>query len=355
MPRIPIRPIAGLILGLSVIVQPARGQQEKLAQTGMKFLSTSLDARAAALGDAVTAVDGGSEMLFYNPAAMASQTKLLTAAFGQLNWIADINYDQASLSLAPAGGRYGVVGFSIVSVDYGELLGTIRYDNDQGFLDTGTFSPTAMAFGVGYARALTDRFSIGGQVKFVHQDLGSNFQTIGTEDAPGEDAIEGGSPYGYTTVTNKKNVTAYDFGVLYRTGFHSLTFAFSARNFAQEVEYVDESFELPLTLRIGLAMDVLDVTDFGDGTTHALRVSVDAENPRDFSEQIRVGAEYGFLQSFFLRAGYAFPTDEQGINVGAGVYREVGGFGIGADYAYTDFGVFSEFNKVHRFAIRISL
>ena len=44
---------------------------DKLAQTGMKFLSFSPDARAAALGDAITAKTGGASSLFYNPAGMA--------------------------------------------------------------------------------------------------------------------------------------------------------------------------------------------------------------------------------------------------------------------------------------------
>jgi len=353
MTRIPIRSLAGLLVATFLVVRPAAGQQEKLAQTGMKFLSTSLDPRAAALGDAVTALDGGSEMLFYNPAGMASQTDLMTAAFGQLEWIADIKYNQASLALAPASGRYGVFGFSLLSVDYGDLQGTIRADNDQGFLDTGNFSPSAMAFGVGYARALTDRFSVGGHVKFVHQDLGPNVESYANAETPADDiySIEDGDPRGYVRVTNKKNVTAFDFGVLYRTGFRSLTFAFSARNFSQEVEYVDESFQLPLTLKIGLAMDVLDVAAAGQGSMHALRVMVDAENPRDFSEQIKIGAEYTFLETLSLRAGYAFPTDEQGINLGAGVFKRVRGIGLGADYAYTDFGVFS---KVNRVAVRVS-
>ena len=36
---------------------------DKLAQTGMKFLSFSPDARAAALGDAVTAKTGGARIV----------------------------------------------------------------------------------------------------------------------------------------------------------------------------------------------------------------------------------------------------------------------------------------------------
>ena len=72
---------------------------------------------------------------------------------------------------------------------------------------------------------------------------------------------------------------------------------------------------------------------------HSWLVSVDASNPRDFSEQIKVGTEYRFLGMFSLRAGYAFPTDEQGVSLGLGLKQGVGPIGFGADYSFTDFGI----------------
>lgn len=314
------------------------GQQEKLAQTGMKFLSVSVNARAAGMGDAMTALEGGSDMLFYNPAGMAYQETFANVAFGQAQWIGEIDYNFGSLSLRPAGGRFGVIGFSVVAVDYGTFQETIRANNDQGFLDLGTFSPTAMSVGAGYARSLTDRFAIGAHVKYAVQDLGSNVVEIGENDT-------------MTRQDNREGVVAFDFGMLYKTGFRSLNFAVSARNFSQEIKYEEESFQLPLTLQIGLSMDMMDLMAAGSGGSHSLVVSVDAENPRDFSEQINLGAEYQFLGTFAVRAGYIFPTDEQGINLGAGFRQELGGIGIGADYAYTDFGIFSE---VHRLALQLS-
>ena len=135
-------------------------------------------------------------------------------------------------------------------------------------------------------------------------------------------------------------------------GFRSLTVAAGARNFgAREIEYAEESFQLPLALRIGVAMDVLDLTAAGQSGVHALVVSVDSESPRDFSEQIKVGGEYTFMNTVSLRAGYIFPTDEQGINLGVGLQQRLGRFGVGADYAYTDFGVFSD---VHRLALNFA-
>lgn len=45
--------------------------QDKLAQTGMQFLSVGTDARAVAMGEAFTTIEGRSSSLFYNPACMA--------------------------------------------------------------------------------------------------------------------------------------------------------------------------------------------------------------------------------------------------------------------------------------------
>ncbi len=318
---------------LLIAALPAQAQQEKLAQTGMKFLSVSVDARAAGLGDAMTALTSDAAALFYNPAGMAFQESGLNATFGQVQWIAEIDYNAAAVSFRPMNGRIGVFGVSLVAVDYGDLLGTVRADNEQGFEEIGTLTPTALSLGFGYARALTDRFSAGGQIKYVRQDLGT---------VPVDRSDEGG----LIGESMALDVMAFDFGVLYKTGFRSLTFAVGARNFAQEVAYSEESFQLPLTLKIGLAMDVMDLMAAPEARNQAFLVSLEAENPRDFSEQIKIGGEYRFLDTFMLRAGYVFPTDEQGISLGAGFHKAVRGIGFGADYAYTNFGVFSNVQRL---------
>ena len=285
----------------------------------------------------MTAVEGGAALLFYNPAGMAWMEGATDVSLSQTGWIADINYNHGAIAFRPAGGRYGVIGATLTAVDYGDLQETIRADNEQGFLDVGTFSPTAFAVGLGYARTVTDRFSVGGQVKYATQDLG---------DAIAE-ANEDGT---YARTPIDEGTLAYDFGVLYKTGFKSLNFAVAARNFAPDLTYAEESFQTPLALQIGVSMDVVDLTSL-DPSVHSLVVNADAANPRDFSEQIKVGGEYQFMQTLSLRAGYTFPTDEEGVSLGAGVQQQLSGVGFGADYSYTDFGVFS---GVHRIAVRFS-
>jgi Type IX secretion system membrane protein PorP/SprF len=328
----------GLITLVLASAQHANAQQEKLAQTGMKFLSFSVDPRAAGMGGAMTSVEGGAEQMFYNPAAMGWQESFMNVSLASTQWIADVNYNAGSIAFRPKAGRFGIFSISFLFVDFGDLQETIRANNEQGFIDLGTFKPAAYSVGFGYARAFSDRFSVGGQVKIASEDLGSSVLGVGED---GE----------YVRSDNTVDVFAFDFGVFYKTGFKSLNFALSARNFSREIEYEVESFQLPLTFKIGVSMDVLDFTD-ADKATHSLLVSLDAENPRDFSEQVKIGTEYTFMQTFSLRAGYVLPTDEQGISVGLGVKQLLKGAGFAADYSYTDFGVFA---GVHRIALRFSL
>jgi hypothetical protein len=343
MNRNRILPLLALLMLVAVPRAEAQNLQ-KLAQTGMKFLSVSNDPRAAALGNSVMSIDGLTSALFYNPAAMSRQNNFANVFAGNTQWIAGIEHTHASLTLSPMGGRYGVVGFTMQQVSYGDIQGTVRWDNEQGYRDIDATAPTAYALGVGYARAITDRFSVGGHVKYAHQNLGQSAMGVG----------EG---IGFDFQDNKIGTLAYDFGVLYHTGFRSLALAMAVRNFSQEIRFEDENFQLPLNFHMGISMDVIDLTN-ADPSVHSLLVAIDANRPRDYSEMITFGAEYSFLETFMLRAGYAFlvegdvrSNDQQGASVGAGVRQTVGGIGFGADYAYTQFGIFSD---VHRVAIHLS-
>ncbi len=335
--RMKSRSILALLLLFGLVRLEARSD-EKLAQTGMKFLNVAADPRAQALGEAFTAVEGNSSAMFVNPACMARLDGMTSVMVARASWIADINHNFGSIAFSPWGGDYGVLGVAVQLVDYGEVIRTIRdgTEGSSGFIDLGTFKPTGLMVGVGYARALSDKFSVGGNVKFVQQDLGETVNSI----VNGE----------YIKAANKTNVFAFDFGILYRTGFKSLNFGMTVRNFSREVRYQDEGFQLPLTFKIGLSMDVLDLTGM-DKEMHSFLVAVDAEHPRDFVEQLKIGGEYLFMKTLALRIGYVGPADEHSFSYGVGVQQSVEGIGLGVDYAYTPFGVF---DSVHRFSVRFS-
>lgn len=328
-----------LILGL--IAHTLNAQDKKLAQTGMKFLSVSTDARTSGFSEAVTAVElASASSIFYNPATMASIKEFTSVTFGNVNWIADINYLHAAIAFAPFDGTYGVVGFSFQTVDYGEFFGTVvdpSAPNNAGYRDVGTYSPKAYAFGVGYARALSTKFSVGGNIKYVKQNLGSSITDI---DKTGNTVTE----------NNALGALAFDFGILYKTGFKSLNFGMSVRNFSKELKYKKETFQMPLMFKIGLSMDAMDLLNV-DRNTHSLIVAVDASHPRDFSEQIYVGAEYTFINTFSIRAGFVSPADEYNFSAGFGVKQNIAGMNLGIDYAYQPYGIF---NNVHRFSFNFS-
>jgi hypothetical protein len=303
--------------------------KEKLAQTGFGFLSVGQDARAAAMGEAYTTEEGFASALFYNPAGMARFDKQIDVSVNYFNWIADIEYVSMAVIYRPLEGRFGTIGISVCKIDYGTMKGTIVWGNTQGYIDTGEFDADAMAIGIGYAKSLTDKFSVGGQIKNVGQALGkSEIPGVGVK-------------------RNVANTLAFDFGTIYHTGFKSLVFGMSVRNFSQEIKFEKESFQLPLTFKIGLSVNAMDFIE-ENVKAHSLLIIMDAVHPRSYPEYVNLGAEYTFQNVFSLRTGYISNQTEYGWTAGFGINT----MGVRFSYAYTPFGVF---DNVQRFSLSFSL
>ncbi len=320
-----------------VLPQNDKGEKEKLAQTGFQFLSVGTSARATALGEAYTTYEGHSEALFYNPAGLARMNSFLGIAFNQMNWIADIKYYSGSFSFNFEEGKYGVFGLSFLSIDYGKFYWTqVDPASEKGYKDIGAgwAKPTAYAIGLGYAKELSDKFSVGGQIKYVKQKLGTSIIPV----YKGFDELVGTEEQDYAL-----GVLAFDFGTLYKTGFKSLVFGMSVRNFAQELKYEKESFQLPLTFKIGISFNLIDFFPEMQ-ENHSFLVSLDAAHPRSHPEYIAIGGEYIFMNMFSIRGGYVSGQDLYSYSVGFGIRT----FGFQFDYAFTPFDVF---NNVHRFSI----
>nr|WP_272491776.1 PorV/PorQ family protein [Natronogracilivirga saccharolytica] len=297
----------------------------------MKFLSVSTNARASGMGTAMTSVEANSAYsMLYNPASLSRLPQNVDMSFGMVNWIDGIDYNMGAVAYRPGDGRYGVFGLNFVMVDYGDIDETIVGPGEKGYYRLGTFRPHAYTVGFSYSRALTGRFSVGGNLKYIAMDLGSATRSL----------TSGG---GLVRDDFREETIGFDFGVLYLTGFESLKLGMSVRNFSSDVSFNETDSELPLTFRIGVSMDVMDLFDV-DRDMHSFLVSIDANRPRDFDEQLILGGEYTFLQRVAVRAGYGYPTDTQQISAGFGIRQPIGSINLAIDYSYTNFDVFSNVN-----------
>ncbi|HKJ66533.1 MAG TPA: PorV/PorQ family protein [bacterium] len=301
---------------------------KKVAQTGLQFLKVDLSARPAAMGGAYTMVGDDASAMFYNPAGMAHMTSGTNIFATRTNWIADIAYTAGAASKTI--GNIGTFGVNFISCDYGEIIGTRVSSDVSGFEETGNVDVGAYALGVSYARRLSNKFTIGGQVKYAYQHLGES--TLSEDE----------------TVTNEVGGVAFDFGTMFYPGFRSFRLGMSVRNFSQQFKYAEEGFQLPLTFRIGFAMDVLDLV--GDHN-NSFVLALDAIHPRDYTERIHVGGEYWWMNMLALRAGYKTNYDEESLSFGFGFRQAFSGINLKIDYAYSPM---DRFSNVNRFTIGAS-
>jgi Type IX secretion system protein PorV len=321
-----------LLAVLSVMIFSSGGfaQIDKIAQTGMKWLSIPVGARGAALGNAYTAGTPDASSVFWNPAA----TALVPGAqifVNQTQWIADINITAASVTYELV--DIGVIGVHYMAADYGTFNRTQFSSSPDNLYETaGTFKPSDFAIGVSYARRVSDKFSFGANLRFLHEDL------VG--------GLEGtfADPKSYDATLD---AFAFDIGTLFYTGYKDLRIGMSAQNISAEQKYKYEAFPLPLTFKFGIAMDVAKAYFLDENSNQSVTVMVDAIHPRDFSERIHFGLEYGFDQMYFLRAGYKTNYDEENLSLGAGVAVDVSGFKVIVDYSYINF---ENFDPVQMFS-----
>ena len=69
-------------------------------------------------------------------------------------------------------------------------------------------------------------------------------------------------------------------------------------------------YDLPMMFRVGAAYDV----DFSPKARVTL--ATELRHPNDNVEQGAVGAEFGYAEQFFLRGGYKFQYEEEGLTLG---------------------------------------
>lgn len=329
-----------IILGL-ILFNNCLFSQSKVGTTAAPFLGISVGPRATAMGSAFAAVSADVTSLYYNPGGVA-QLDHSQFMIAHTDWLVSTNFNWLGFvfKIDPT----NAVGISFTQLDYGEEeVTTVLIPEGTGE----RWGASDIAASLSYARNLTDRFSIGGSVKYIQQKI----------------------------LNEAANAFAVDVGLLFVTQFNDMKLGMSISNFGTDIKLegkdllqrVDldpetigdnetivsnlktDSWTLPLFFRVGLAMDVIK------SKYSQLTLAVDALRPSDNTEILNVGGEFAFNKMLFLRGGYKSlfrKNSEEGLTAGAGLNFGYGSsVSLGLDYCFMDFGLF---DSIHMFALKIS-
>lgn len=337
---------------LSSTQQAFAGNEDRAGSAGATELLINPWTRSSAWGDAGVASVKGLEAMFTNVAGLAYTNKT-EIAFARTNWLgnmADIGLN--SFGLAQKVGESGVLGVSIMNMNFGDIQTTTTELPEGGI---GTFKPSFTNITLGYAKQFSSSISGGLNLKVVSE-----------------------------VITNvKAQGVALDAGIRYVTGENdNIKFAISLKNVGPPMKYSGDglslemmntstsllitndqrvaAFELPSQLHIGAAYDFLL------SEKHTLSTALAFSSNSFTKDQIRVGAEYqmdGGKAFFLLRAGYVYekgllssddrsssltgPTAGLSVDFPMGENKNL----IGLDYAFRT----SNLGAVHTVGVRLDL
>ena len=255
-------------------------------------------------------------------------------------WIAETNFNYLAIAFNYPG--IGTLGFSLTSLTVPEdIVRTVEEPEGTGE----RFEAGDLAVTLTYSRRLTDKFSLGGNLKFIQQKIWHS----------------------------RAQAIAADLGALFVTPFRDIRIGASLSNFGNSlkmdgrdmiisvdpdkqnegnVEFVNamyetDKFPIPLIFRVGLAGEIIN-TD-----KNRLSLAIDALHPNDNSEWMNIGLEYSFAETFFVRGGMTtlFRKDtEEGLTFGTGINYKIGRSAtqLKLDYSYAAFG---RLKNVQRFSL----
>ncbi|HZY11039.1 MAG TPA: PorV/PorQ family protein [Bacteroidota bacterium] len=317
------------LISISAIVVSVAMSQTKVGSTAAPFLTMGIGPRAIAMGGAFVATADDITALYWNPAG-AARMGTNSALFSHTRWFADITYNWVGVLVSLD--QLGTVGLSLTYLDYGEMeVTTLREQEGTGEF----FSAHDLSASLTYAYNLTDRFSLGGNIKYISQKIWNT-----SADAI---AIDLGTLFHSEISGLRIGATISNFGTNMQLDgkdlfvLHDINSIISGNNDQILSKLRTDAYPLPLMFRIGLAKDV------ALSSTNRITVGVDAQHPNDNEESLNAGIEYIFNNILSLRAGYKslFSTNaEEGITLGLGIkHRFSSNFLINVDYAYQDYGV----------------
>jgi len=330
-----------VLLSLIILLFSQTGYTQTIGRVGSTaapFLKIGVGGRALGMGEAFVTQAEDVTGLYWNPGGIANISKM-QVLINHYEYIADLYYDFGAVAIPIRG--VGTIGSFIGYLGMPDIeRTTIQFPNGTGE----KVSANSFVVGLSYARALTDRFNIGGSVKYIQE-------TIWHSTAEG---------------------FAFDIGVLYRTFFKNLKIGMSISNFGSDMQMqgrdmliqhdINDTFEgnnenigghldadqfpLPILFRVGISANLAE--DFLNLENYDWIVAVDAVHPNDNKEYVSTGAEVKIYDMLSLRTGFRqlFLEDaEGGMTFGFGLNFRTTVTEITIDYANVDYGRLDKQNK----------
>jgi hypothetical protein len=286
---------------------------EKVGTFGGQFLKIGVGARAAGMGGAYVAMADDATSVFWNAAGIARvEEGKSQISLNHANWPAELSFDQVGyvFHMKQIPGAFSVHARALSMKPMEE---TTAY---QPFGTGRTFDAGMMTAGLTYARSFTDKFSAGVTLNMIHTGLADLSQ----------------------------QTFAVDVGTLYDVGAAGMKIGMAISNIGSEEKFIEREARIPSIFRVGTTATLYSATN------QKLTGSFEFSHPPDNSERVNVGAEYAFRQYLFLRGGYSFNHDAEGVAGGVGFRFPVSVAGMAdLDYAYTDM---LDLGSVHRFSLR---
>lgn len=244
--------------------------------SAFQFLKLGVGARGVAMGESFVAVANDASALYWNPAGLV-QFSGDQAIISHTDYVVDIKHD--FLGIVHHFDESDAAGIAVSSLHMADMEITTE---TQPFGTGQYFTFGDVSVGLTYARKMTDQFSFGATVRYVEETL---------------DVL-------------KMRSVMVDLGTYYWTGIGNSRFAVVIANFGADVAPKGtvtqlsgaevssfQSFSLPTVFKLGFAMDPI-LTD-----NERLTTSVQLTHPNDNAENVRLGAEFGWQNTLFLRGG----------------------------------------------------
>lgn len=307
----------------------------KVGTSSAQFLKFPVDARTAALGGTHSGIYGDVASLHWNPAGIAAVDRL-SIAFSYLDLYVGIKH--SFLGVVAKMGRNHTLGFSAIVLDSGEIeQTTVAQPDGTGAL----FRVRNYAFGLSYARYVTEWVMLGSTVKYIQEDLWH-------ETARGV-AFDIGSVLETGILGMKLGMNISNFGTDLKLEGEDLRFHLDVEDPADPDvvkytiprggEFRTEPWPLPWRFQAGVAIDLVGGTNqIVQNNVHRITFLGQYDEVKDAGARGNFGIEYQWNNLLSGRFGHYNNYDTARFSYGLGASFRLAGRRFDLDYALVDFG-----------------